>query len=98
MIKPIDDNVLIRRIKEKEAKYGLVLPDVRDSDVDPIAKGKVLAVGKGKKALKTGALILMTVRVGDIVLYKNYSFDKMSKGGEKEVILTHENNILAVIK
>jgi len=98
-IKPIFDNVLIEPIIEEKTESGFWLPENRDSTVDPIRVGRIIAVGPGKCATKNGVFIPTKVKVGQRVAYKNWSFIKYLKEGQnKELAITQENNILAILE
>ena len=99
-IKPIFDNVLIEPILSEQTESGFWLPESSYEDKDPIRKGRVLAAGKGKRALKNGQFIPTTVKKGQIVLYRNYTFIRYMRDRKKErqIAICSENDILAVIK
>jgi chaperonin GroES len=79
--------------EEKKTKGGIVLPDTAEKE-KPI-KGKVLAVGLGKRNDK-GELQPMSVKVGDIVLFKKYGPDEIEID-EKKYLVGDEDDILAII-
>ena len=98
-IKPIFDNVLIQPLLKDKTDFGIWLPEQRDEDKDPIRIGRVLAVGPGKAATKTGVFIPTEVKKGWKVAYKNYTFIRyLKRETKKQVALCSENDILAVIK
>jgi chaperonin GroES len=93
-LKPLSNHVLIQPLEdEKTTKSGIVLPE--NASEKP-TKGKVVAVGPGKKDEK-GQLILMSVKAGDIVLFKKYGPDEIEMGGIKYLI-GDEDDILAVVE
>ena len=64
-IKPLADRVLIEpALAEQKTAAGIIIPDTAKEKPQ---KGKVVAVGAGKKDEP------MTVKVGDNVLYGKYS-------------------------
>jgi len=80
--------------EERTTKGGIVLPDTAEKE-KPI-KGKVLAVGPGKRSDK-GELQPMSVKVGDVVLFKKYGPDEIEMDGKKYLV-GDEDDILAVIE
>ena len=93
--KPLSNHVFLETFEEeKTTKSGIVLPDNAEKE-KPI-KGKVLAVGPGK--MKDGGMIQpMSVKVGDVVLFKKYGADEIEMDGKKYLV-GDEDDILAVIE
>ena len=79
--------------EEKTTKSGIVLPDSAEKE-KPI-KGKVIATGPGKVNEK-GERIAMSVKVGDMVLFKKYGPDEIEIEGKKYLV-GDEDDILAII-
>lgn len=75
-------------------KTGIVLPDSAEKE-KPI-KGKVIAVGNGKKN-ERGEIIPMSVKVGDLVLFKKYGPDELEIDGKKYLVGSEED-ILAIVE
>ena len=95
MFKPLSNHVFLEPIEEdKTTKSGIVIPDTADKE-KPM-KGKVLAIGPGKLNDK-GERILMSVKVGDIVLFKKYGPDEIEIDGKKYLV-GDEDDILAIIE
>jgi chaperonin GroES len=93
--KPLSNHLFIEPIEEeKTTKSGIVLPDTAEKE-KPI-KGKVLAVGPGKLNDK-GERVPMSVKVGDIVLFKKYGPDEIELDGKKYLV-GDEDDILAVLE
>lgn len=94
-IKPISDRVFLEPMEEdRMTKSGIVLPDSAEKE-RPI-KGRVLAVGIGKRN-DTGGLNAMSVKVGDVVLFKKYGPDEIELEGKKYLV-AEESDILAVLE
>lgn len=74
-------------------KSGIVLPDTAEKE-KPV-KGKILATGPGK-INERGEKISMSVKVGDIVLFKKYGPDEVEIEGKKYLV-GDEDDILAII-
>jgi chaperonin GroES len=72
---------------ETKTAGGLIIPD---SAKEKPQKGKVVAVGNGKKDEP------LTVKVGDTVLYGKYSGTELSVDG-KEYLIMKESDIYAIV-
>lgn len=87
-VKPLADRVLVEAAPaETKTAGGLIIPDTAK---EKPMKGKVIAVGNGKKDEP------MTVKVGDMVLYGKYSGTELSIDG-KDYLIMKESDIYAVI-
>ena len=92
-IRPLYDRVVVRR-KEEEQKTagGIVLPG---SAKEKPNQGEVVAVGLGK-ALDNGEVRPMALKVGDQVVFGQYSGNTIKIDGE-ELIILNETEIFGVI-
>jgi chaperonin GroES len=87
-MKPINDRVVIKpHVAEEKTKGGLIIPD--NAKEKPL-RGEVVAVGPGKEGN------LMTVQVGDTVLYGKYSGQEFSLDGQ-DLLIMREDDILVVL-
>lgn len=87
-IKPLADRVVIEPLAaETQTASGLFIPD---SAQEKQQKGKVVAVGAGKKDHD------MTVKKGDTVLYGKYAGTELTMDG-KEYMIMREDDILAIV-
>ena len=87
-LKPLADRVLVRPADaEEKTKGGLIIPDTAK---EKPMKGKVIAVGTGKKDEP------MTVKVGDNILYGKYAGTEISIDGE-EYLIMRESDIFAIV-
>jgi len=85
--KPLKDRVLIEpQEAEEKTSTGIIIPD---SAKEKPQKGKVIAVGNGKKDEP------MTVKEGDIVIYGKYAGTEISLDG-KDYLIMREDDILMV--
>jgi chaperonin GroES len=93
-IRPLQDRVLVRRVKEEEkTKGGLFIPDTaKEKPVEAI----VLAVGNGV-FLEDGTLRKLHVAEGDRVLFGKYTGSEVKIDGEDALIL-REDDILGVLE
>lgn len=93
-LRPLSNNLIIQPLDdEKTTKSGIVLPD---NATEKPTKGKVIAAGAGKRNEK-GEVMPMSVKVGDIVLFKKYGPDEIEMDGTKYLI-GGEEDVLAVIE
>ena len=87
-MKPVNDRVVVKPASaEEKTKGGLYIPD--NAKEKPL-RGEVVAVGPGKEGN------LMSVRVGDSVLYGKYSGTEFSHEGNDYLIM-REDDILVVL-
>lgn len=92
--KPLSNHVFIEAVEEeKTTKSGIVLPDTAERE-KPI-RGKVIAIGSGK-VQENGSVRPMSVKVGDMVLFKKYGPDEIEIDGKKYLV-GDEDDILAII-
>ncbi|MCI2069356.1 MAG: co-chaperone GroES [Bacilli bacterium] len=89
MIKPLADYVVLQA-KPAEKKVGSIILATEDKNKSNVAT--VIAVGPGKKDEK-GNLIAMSVKVGDRVLYKEYSTTDYKEGDNKYLLVRNEDII-----
>lgn len=93
-MRPLQDRVIIKRVKEEErTKGGLIIPDTAKEK--PI-EGLVVAVGNGK-VLEDGTVRKLDVKEGDRVLFGKYSGTEVKIEGEEHLIM-REDDILGVIE
>lgn len=93
-IRPLHDRVLVRRVEEETVSAGgIVLPG---SAAEKPNRGEVLAAGKGK-ILESGDVRPMDVKVGDQVLFGQYSGTAVKVDGE-ELLMMREEDIMGVIE
>lgn len=93
-IKPLFDYVLIEPLdKETTLPSGIVIPD---SVKEKPQEGKIKATGPGKKD-EDGELVAMTVKVGDVVMYKKWGGTEVKIDG-KEHLLVKEEDLLAIVE
>ncbi|MDP2598547.1 MAG: co-chaperone GroES [Candidatus Liptonbacteria bacterium] len=93
--KPLSNHVFLEPLEEeKTTKSGIVLPDTAEKE-KPV-RGRVLAVGPGKLNEK-GERILVSVKVGDKVLFKKYGPDEVEIEGKKYLV-GDEDDILAILE
>ncbi|WP_291727787.1 co-chaperone GroES [Bernardetia sp.] len=87
-IRPLADRVLIAPdAAEEKTASGIIIPD---SAKEKPQRGKVVAVGNGKKDEP------ITVKVGDNVLYGKYSGTEINVEGQDYLIM-RESDIYAVV-
>ncbi len=87
-MKPIADRVIIKPAPaDEKTKGGLIIPDTAKEKPQ---RGEVIAVGPGKDGN------LMTVQVGDLVLYGKYSGQEINYEGQDYLIM-REEDILCIV-
>ncbi|MNK68341.1 10 kDa chaperonin [compost metagenome] len=94
-LRPLHDRVVIRRSEEeKKTAGGIVLPG---SAAEKANSGEILAVGPGK-ALESGEVRALSVKVGDKVVFGPYSGSNTVKVDGEDLLVIGESEILAVIE
>jgi chaperonin GroES len=92
-IQPLGDRVVVERAEsETVTAGGIVLPD---SAKDKPTRGKVVSVGEGRLS-NNGKRVELQVKVGQSVIFSSYAGDTF-KIGTRELLLLHEEDILAII-
>lgn len=93
-IRPLYDRIVVRR-KEEETKTagGIVLPG---SAKEKPNQGDVIAIGQGK-LLDNGEVRPLSVKVGDQVVFGQYSGNTIKIDGDELIILS-ETEIFGVIE
>ena len=93
-IRPLQDRVIIKRVKEEgKTKGGIIIPDTAKEK--PV-EGKVIAVGNGK-VLENGTVRKLDVKAGDTILFGKYTGTEVKIDGEDHLIL-REDDILGVVE
>jgi chaperonin GroES len=87
-IQPLADRVLVEpAAAEEKTAGGIIIPDTAKEKPQ---KGKVIAVGSGKKDEP------MTVKIGDHVLYGKYGGTEIHLEGQDYIIM-RESDIYAIV-
>lgn len=93
-IRPLHDKILVRRDEaETKTESGIFLPE---KSKDRPKTGVVEAVGTGTLNTDTGALVPLTVKKGDRIIFSSYAGTEI-KLGDKELLVMSEDEVLAVI-
>jgi chaperonin GroES len=87
-VKPLADRVLVEAAAaETKTAGGIIIPDTAK---EKPMRGKVIAVGTGKKDEP------ITVKVGDSILYGKYAGTEILIEG-KEYLIMRESDIYAIV-
>lgn len=87
-LKPLADRVLVEAAQaEEKTAGGIIIPDTAKEKPQ---RGKVIAVGVGKKDEP------LTVKIGDSVLYGKYAGTEITIEG-KEYLIMRESDIFAIL-
>lgn len=93
-IRPLGQNVLVRRLEaEEKTKGGIVLPDTAK---EKPKEGEVLAIGEGE-ITKDGKRKEFQVKRGDRVIFSSYAGTEIKIEGEEYLIIS-EDDILGVVE
>src|SRR3954452_1405794 len=92
--RPLHDRIMVKRIEaEEKTPGGIIIPDTAK---EKPAEGEVLAVGPGAPD-ETGKLRPLSVKIGDRVLFVQWSGTEVLIDGEDRVIMK-ESDILGIIE
>lgn len=92
-LKPLEDRVVLQHQKaEEKTKSGIILPD---SAKEKPQEAIVVAVGPGKEV--DGKRKEMQVKVGDKVIYSQYSGTDV-KLGDEEYVIVKQSEIMAIVE
>ena len=94
-IKPIKDNIVVKRIEERDEKNvgSIIIPDTAKEK--PMT-AEVIAIGSGR-TLKDGKKVALEVKVGDRVLIGKYSGSEVKLDGTEYLILK-EDEVLGIVE
>ena len=94
-LKPLFDNVVVKPAKaEEQTKSGIFLPDTAKEKPQ---KGEVVAAGEGRWDDEGDKRLPLDVKVGDVVIYKEWGKTSIKIDGEEYFIMS-QNDILAVVQ
>ena len=93
-LRPLQDRILVKRVKEEEkTKGGIIIPDTAK---EKPAEGKVTAVGNGKLD-DNGKRVPLEIKKGDRILFGKYSGTEVTVEGD-EYLIMREDDVLGVIE
>ncbi|MDR0338448.1 MAG: co-chaperone GroES [Planctomycetaceae bacterium] len=92
-LKPLDDRIVVQPVEaEEKTAGGLFLPDTAKEKPQ---RGTVIAVGPGK-LLDSGERAVLSVAIGDEVIYGKYSGSDIEIDGQ-EIKILRESDVLAKV-
>ena len=92
-VKPLHDRILVRKTKAKaKTEGGIYVPEEARKSMP---EGVVVSVGPGNISYKDGTLRPLSLEIGDVVLFSEYSGTEINVEGESLLIM-REDDILAV--
>ncbi len=93
-VKPLKDNVLVKRIEEAtKTASGIILPD---SSKEKPSEGQVIAVGTGYLN-SDGSYRALEVKEGDKILFEKWGGTEIKVDGE-DYLMMKEEKILGIIQ
>ena len=93
-LRPLHDNVLVKRTEEEETSSGGII--LSGSAKEKPSQGEVVAVGPGRVS-ESGNTAAMNVSVGDTVIFGQYGGNEIKVNGEDYLILC-EKDIFGVVE
>jgi chaperonin GroES len=95
-LQPIGDRIIVRReASDAKSAGGILLPD--NAQKKP-QRGEVIAVGPGKLNKKDGSRTPLQLKAGDKVLFTSWAGDEFKDRKTGEILVMHEEDVLAVIE
>ncbi len=95
-LQPIGDRIIVRReASDAKSAGGVFIPDAAQKKPQ---RGTILAVGPGKLNKKTGDRTPLQLKAGDKVLFTSWAGDEFKDRKSDEVLVMHEEDVLAVIE
>lgn len=92
---PVGDHIIVKAIKEERlSPSGIIIPETVNKERPE--RGEVIAVGPGRE-LENGNKSVMSVSVGQTVLFKKYSPDEI-KIDEVELLVIKMEDVMAVVE
>ena len=92
--RPLHDRVVVRRVEEESRSAGgIIIPDTAQ---EKPSQGEVVATGPGARD-EQGALVPLTVKAGDRILFGKWSGNETKIDGE-ELMIMRESDIMAVLE
>jgi chaperonin GroES len=93
-VKPLGENVLVKRVEaEERTAGGILLPDTAK---EKPKEGVVVALGDGK-LLEDGRRASFTVAVNQRVIFSSYAGSEVRIDGE-DYLLINESDVLAIVE
>lgn len=93
-LQPLGNRVLLRRLEPEETlKGGIILPDSAKKKQE---QAEVIAIGTGKQD-KSGKIVPIPVKTGDIVLIEKYSGQEVTIEDE-EFVIAKADDLIAIIE
>jgi chaperonin GroES len=95
-LKPIGDRIIVRReASDAKSAGGIILPEAAQKKPQ---RGEIVAVGPGKLNKKDGSRSPMQLKVGDKVLFTSWAGDEFKDRKAGEILVMHEEDVLAVVE
>ena len=94
-LQPLGGNIVVQVASdESKTASGVFIPSTASKEKPQ--QGKVIALGTGR-VLENGTKVEFTVKVGDMVVFKQYAPEKIKIDDEEYLILA-ESEVLAIVK
>jgi chaperonin GroES len=94
-IRPLHDRVVVRRKEPQEMSTGGIILSGKAKEKPN--EGEVVAVGDGK-VLDNGNLHLLSVKVGDQVMFGRYAASDTLTFNDEELVVMKESDIYGIVE
>lgn len=89
-IKPLNDRVIVKRVKEEQKTAGgIIIPDTAKEKPQ---EGEVMAIGPGKRD-DDGNRIALEVKEGDRILFGKYAGTEIKIDGEEHIFMREDDTL-----
>lgn len=94
VLRPLYDRIYVRRdASDDVSKGGIIIPDAAK---EVINQGTIISAGPGR-LMTDGAILPLSVKVGDKIMFGRYAGTDITVDGEK-LVLVREDEIASVIE
>ncbi|MDA0341589.1 MAG: co-chaperone GroES [Proteobacteria bacterium] len=91
--RPLHDRVVVEALEgESKSAGGIIIPDTAK---EKPMQGKIVSVGPGSRD-SDGAMVAMSLKKGDMVLYGKWSGTEVKIDG-KELLIMRESDVMGVL-
>ena len=91
--RPLHDRILVKRVEsEEKTKGGIIIPDIAKEKPQ---EGEVIAAGPGARD-ESGKMVPLDVKVGDRVLFGEWSGTEIKLEGE-DLLIMKESDVMGVV-
>jgi len=88
-LQPLGNRLVIKPVIKEKKAGKIIIPET--SEDEKSEQGKIIAIGKGEKVIQLG------LKIGDMVLFKEYGPSEIEIKDQKYLVADYDD-VLAIIK